>query len=241
MFLIIRIIKVTESTNLSQISSTITQSIKLSFTESILILLFSLFAGLVIRNLYKRYALTFSSPENYGNTLLLTTICVASLIAVVKSSLALSLGLVGALSVIRFRTAVKEPYTLSFILLSVCLGISIGAAQYQFMLLLLVFASFCVVLVNKQSIQIKSRTNKFQDIDTLSLSTKDLKTLFDVIHKLSEECDAINIRNLNSIKDVECIANVSIKVKSIDKLQKIIDFVGKDPNVKSISFYNSPI
>ena len=72
----------------------------------------------------------------FGNTILLVTVCVASLIAVVKSSLALSLGLVGALSVIRFRTAVKEPYTLSYILFSVCLGISIGASQYLFSLLI---------------------------------------------------------------------------------------------------------
>ena len=48
----------------------------------------------------------------------MVSISVAALIAVVKSSLALSLGLVGALSVVRFRTAIKEPYNLSFLLLS---------------------------------------------------------------------------------------------------------------------------
>ena len=66
-----------------------------------------------------------SSKSGFGNAILLVTISTASLIAIVKSSLALSLGLVGALSVVRFRTAVKEPYNLAFILFAICAGISI--------------------------------------------------------------------------------------------------------------------
>ena len=75
--------------------------------------------GLLIRQVFYRYSNSMSSRRGFGNTLLMVTISTASLIAVVKSSLALSLGLVGALSVVRFRTAVKEPYNLAFILFSI--------------------------------------------------------------------------------------------------------------------------
>ena len=68
-----------------------------------------------------------TGETSFGNTLLIVTISVASLVAVVKASLALSLGLVGALSVIRFRTAVKEPLNLSFILLAISLAIARAA------------------------------------------------------------------------------------------------------------------
>ena len=50
-------------------------------------------------------------------------------IAVVKSSLALSLGLVGALSIVRFRTPIKEPEELAYIFLAIALGLCLGADQ----------------------------------------------------------------------------------------------------------------
>ena len=49
------------------------------------------------------------------------------IIFVVKSSLALSLGLVGALSIVRFRSAIKEPEELTFLFLNIALGIGFGA------------------------------------------------------------------------------------------------------------------
>ena len=81
----------------------------------------------MIRFIFIKYSNSLSSKKGFGNTILLVMISTASLIAVVKSSLALSLGLVGALSVIRFRSAIKEPYNLAFILFAICISIAIGA------------------------------------------------------------------------------------------------------------------
>ena len=52
------------------------------------------------------------------------------IIVVVKSSLALSLGLVGALSIVRFRTVIKEPEELGYLFLCIALGLGNGASQY---------------------------------------------------------------------------------------------------------------
>ena len=51
------------------------------------------------------------------------------IITVVKSSLALSLGLVGALSIVRFRAAIKEPEELSYLFLTIAIGLGLGADQ----------------------------------------------------------------------------------------------------------------
>ena len=53
------------------------------------------------------------------------------IITIVKSSLALSLGLVGALSIVRFRTAIKDPEELSFLFISIAIGLGMGANQGQ--------------------------------------------------------------------------------------------------------------
>ena len=63
--------------------------------------------------------------------LVLPVICLTTLvvISVVKSSLALSLGLVGALSIVRFRTPIKEPEELAYIFLAIAIGLALGADQ----------------------------------------------------------------------------------------------------------------
>ena len=144
-------------------------STQLSFYETLSILVIALFGGLYVRYLYWKFATTFSSKISFGNTLLIITISVASLVAVVKSSLALSLGLVGALSVVRFRTAVKEPFNLAFLLFSICIGISVGASQYLFALFLSIFGTIGFLLAY--------RSTKYGKSKGISLETDDIDTI----------------------------------------------------------------
>ena len=64
------------------------------------------------------------------------------IITIVKSSLALSLGLVGALSIVRFRAAIKEPEELAFLFLCIAIGIGLGAAQREVTII-----GFLIILV----------------------------------------------------------------------------------------------
>tara|TARA_B100000212_G_C27229860_1_gene471114 strand:- start:2 stop:697 length:696 start_codon:yes stop_codon:yes gene_type:complete len=221
-------------------NNSLTESIQLGFAEGFIILALSVISGIALRFIYKRYATTFSSPDNYGNTILIVTVCVSALIAVVKSSLALSLGLVGALSVIRFRTAVKEPYTLSFILISVCMGIAIGAAQYKFTLVLALAISVCIIFINRRSTFSSLRKIKNHDLDTICLSTSSNESMFNVLSILSSKCDAYNLRSLTDNRELECVATVSIKVPSTKHLEDIVKTISSNPDVLSVNFYNSP-
>src|ERR1035441_1814867 len=65
------------------------------------------------------------------------------IISIVKSSLALSLGLVGALSIIRFRAAIKEPEELNYLFLAISIGLGFGASQT----LLTAIAFFVIVAI----------------------------------------------------------------------------------------------
>ena len=78
---------------------------------------------------FKKFGSTLSNREEFGQVfpfILLTTILI---ITVVKSSLALSLGLVGALSIVRFRTPIKEPEELAYLFVSIAMGLGLGANQ----------------------------------------------------------------------------------------------------------------
>jgi uncharacterized membrane protein YhiD involved in acid resistance len=85
--------------------------------------------ALLLRWHYQRFGSTLSNRNELGQVfpfVLLTTILI---ITVVKSSLALSLGLVGALSIVRFRTPIKEPEELAYLFLSIGAGLGLGAHQ----------------------------------------------------------------------------------------------------------------
>lgn len=83
--------------------------------------------GFYVRALYKRFGSSLSNRESFGNLFPILTAITVVIIFVVKSSLALSLGLVGALSIVRFRTAIKDPEELVYLFLCIGMGVSLGA------------------------------------------------------------------------------------------------------------------
>ena len=98
---------------------------------SIISLMISLLLGvglsIILSWHFKRFGSTLSNREDFANVfpfVLLTTVLI---ISIIKSSLALSLGLVGALSIIRFRTPIKEPEELAYLFMAIAMGLGLGA------------------------------------------------------------------------------------------------------------------
>ena len=94
-------------------------------------LLSALFIGLFIFFIYKKtYAgVMYSIPFN--TSLVLLSVLTTFVILAVTSNVVLSLGMVGALSIVRFRTAIKEPLDLVFLFWSISVGIILGAGLYS--------------------------------------------------------------------------------------------------------------
>jgi hypothetical protein len=78
---------------------------------------------------YQRFAPVLSNKRKFSRVFVFISATTLLVIAVVQSSLALSLGLVGALSIIRFRTPIKEPEELAYLFLAIGLGLGLGANQ----------------------------------------------------------------------------------------------------------------
>jgi uncharacterized membrane protein YhiD involved in acid resistance len=92
------------------------------------LLLAIVLAGLVAW-FYTVYGKSFSNRGKLAATLPVLAMITVLIISVVKSSLALSLGLVGALSIVRFRTAIKEPEELVYLFMAIAIGVGLGADQ----------------------------------------------------------------------------------------------------------------
>lgn len=69
--------------------------------------------------------------QNFGISLIAVAIITSMIIVAVQSNVVISLGMVGALSIVRFRTAIKDPLDLAFLFWSISIGIICGASLYE--------------------------------------------------------------------------------------------------------------
>ena len=100
----------------------------------------------VMQQLFRRFALVASNRRLFASQFMYYAISIFLIITTTKSSLALSLGLVGALSIIRFRTAIKEPEQIIFLLALTAIAISLAAEQFVLSsLAVLVFAIIAII------------------------------------------------------------------------------------------------
>ena len=86
--------------------------------------------AMLIRIYYIRFGQAVSNRRRFANNFLPLALSTMLIITIVKSSIALSLGLVGALSIVRFRAAIKDPEELTFLFLVIGLGLAAGANQF---------------------------------------------------------------------------------------------------------------
>lgn len=113
-----------------------------SFTEVTIKLLMALIIGATIYVAYYYTSSKISYNSNFNLSLVAMAIITTAIMAVITNNIALSLGMVGALSIIRFRTAIKDPRDAMFIFWSIMVGICCGVSQY-----IIAFATTFVLLI----------------------------------------------------------------------------------------------
>jgi hypothetical protein len=100
--------------------------------------------ALYVRALYRRFGSSFGNRDSFSAVFPMLTAVTVLIIFVVKSSLALSLGLVGALSIVRFRAAIKSPEELVYLFFCIGLGVALGAEQRVLALVAVVVVSLFI-------------------------------------------------------------------------------------------------
>ncbi len=87
--------------------------------------------GLYIYGIYRVVCRRGFYSKSFNNSLVTISLITASIILAIQSSVVISLGMVGALSIVRFRTAIKDPTDLTFLFWSISIGIICGAGFYE--------------------------------------------------------------------------------------------------------------
>lgn len=192
--------------------------------ECFLTLLLAIAVGLIIYFVYKR---TFSGvvySSSFNLSLLLMTVITAAIIITISSNAILSLGMVGALSIVRFRTVIKDPIDIMYLFWAISMGIIIGAKQY-------VFALICVVLIGAICVImgfLKRKDQMYLVIVRYNMS---------ITGKIDSAIESINgkVRNRTVSKSgVETI----IEVKSVAIKEHFVEKLYNIPGVESAVLVN---
>ena len=162
----------------------------LSVSLLVLNLAIGIILSLILRWHFKKFGSTLSNREEFAQVfpfVLLTTILI---ITVVKSSLALSLGLVGALSIVRFRTPIKEPEELAYLFMAIAMGLGLGANQTIATVLasLIILGSMAIIRIKKEKLKNK---NLYLSVDYRNedLPEKFLNQMNEILLKHAISCD----------------------------------------------------
>lgn len=133
-------------------SQTISPTSVASWLTILLSLVLAFAVGLFISWIYRRNFRGVMYSRNFSLTLVLMTLITCPVVMCIRESIALSMGMVGALSIVRFRTAVKDPLDTAYMFWALTMGILLGAGQFFFAAVAVVgIAVLITVLVHIQS------------------------------------------------------------------------------------------
>ena len=187
---------------------------EISVVHLVLSLLLAALLAHILAKIYIKYGTTISSRKKFSSNFILLATTTTLIIMIVKSSLALSLGLVGALSIVRFRAAIKEPEELSFLFLCIAIGLGFGAGQLLVTIVAFFIISCLIIMRHWQHTQ-----QEKEDLHIV-ISGKDV-ALKNIVETIKKHSKAVNLRRFEENQDKTFEASFFIDIKSFQQLEKI--------------------
>lgn len=120
---------------------------EINIENVLLALLASFLCGMVIYIVYRKFYKGVIYNNNFNILLIMVCVVTTFIVLTITSNVVLSLGMVGALSIVRFRTAVKDPLDVGFLFWAIAVGITCGAGLFAMSFVCTVFVSFIYIML----------------------------------------------------------------------------------------------
>jgi hypothetical protein len=196
-------------------------------------LIITIILSAIINYYYRRCMSQGTYSDNqFSRSIFLVTICTYVIVYIVKESITLSLGLVGALSIVRFRTPIKDPFELAILFVSIAIGIANAAEQYIPSVVLSIIVTL-YLLSMKFSVgkffkfkKLKNLNKKNYVVEIHSLENISLKNVIENLKQLK-------INKVTSISKVnnENIINLELSIESLSHLDLVREELDKRADI----------
>ncbi len=191
--------------------------------------------ALALKAFYIKYGTSVANRDKFAHNFVPLALATLLVITVVQASIALSLGLVGALSIVRFRAAIKEPEELTYLFLTIGIGLVTGANKP---ILAVIGISFILILLYL-NVRFRSKKMKSKDIIFINIRTK-ITDLIQISKKVEAALPYVELKRVDTLENggnfVSFLAK-SNQIEEIATLQKSI--LEMDPTAQ-ISVIDQP-
>ena len=174
-------------------------NIQIDFGNFFVAILLSLILAYLVKLTYIKVGRALNDKNYFSDTFIPLAIITTLVITVIKFSLALSLGLVGALSIVRFRAAIKEPEELVYLFFIISIGLANGANQFLLSIIataiILSFLLIRSIYLNKKS----NNGNFISDSNILNviILNQGKKNIEDIINQLKPNFRYLKLKSAN--------------------------------------------
>ena len=194
----------------------------ISVIDMMLTIVLSFGIGLFIFLIYKKTYRGVMYSAGFGTTLIALTMITSIVILAVTSNVVLSLGMVGALSIVRFRTAIKDPLDIPFLFWSIGAGIILAAG----MIPLAIIGSVCIGLILLVFVNQKPHTHPYMVV----LSCTDHDAEVKAMEFLAKNVSRSTVKSKSAVKgSIEM--NIEVRLKEDDT--DFINILSEIPGVNS--------
>lgn len=198
------------------------QATDLTTTSITITLLFAVMIGLFIYIVYRFNTKTGFYNRGFNKSLATLPVITAAIMLAMSSNLTISLGMVGALSIVRFRNAVKEPVDLTYLFWSISIGIIVGAGLFELAILLSLVVAVLLSFLDFLPV--------LRAPCILVVSAQDVSAERDIMNGARQFAKNVKIRSRNvSANSVEWI--IELQGKDEDAL---VQSISKIANVTSV-------
>ena len=219
----------------------INQNVQIDINNFIISLLFAAILSFLVQLFYIKYSSSLSNRKEFAKNFVILGVTTSIVIMIVKSSLALSLGLVGALSIVRFRAAIKEPEELVYLFLIIAIGLGCGANQLIITFVGIIFALILIMIYSayyKKSRKDIEQTINLGVIIEQDLQDKEINNLIQEIKKISKELKFISMSRTENNTTI----NLDLKPNRFENLTLLSGKVKKKyRNSRVILAYNDDL
>ena len=194
----------------------------ISMIDMLLTIVLSFGIGLFIFLIYKKTYRGVMYSAGFGTTLIALTMITSIVILAVTSNVVLSLGMVGALSIVRFRTAIKDPLDIAFLFWSIGAGIVLAAG----MIPLAVIGSVCIGLILLVFVNQKPHTHPYMVV----LNCTDHDAEIKAREFLTKNVTRTSVKSKSAVKGA-IEMNIDVRLKEDDT--DFINILSEMPGVNS--------
>ena len=184
---------------------------QIDIAEIVICMLITVLIGMYIFMVYRIITRNSFYNRNFNLSLIALAVITAAIILTIQSNIVISLGMVGALSIVRFRTAIKDPMDLVFLFWSISIGIICGAGFAVVAVIASVIITVIVLLFERLSVGTAAVI--------LLVNTTDYKTESQIMGIVESHCSMYKVKARNLTKNK---LDMAVEVKT-DKGASLVE------------------